>query len=464
MDFRVLDTLVTLVIVLQEVSMGEDNRRLFDAQFVEHVSPPKSGRVEYRDIKVPGFVLRVSANGHKSWYVTYRVKGDRTIKRKALGRYPEVTLSKARMAALAVKMKAAEGIDDQPEEPKQQPAGLTFEDLASDFIERYAKVKKRSWLDNQHDLDRHILPHWRSRPVGEIRRRDVIEVIDRVAHGIKGDDGRWTRNPAPISANRVLSLLHKIFVWANSRDILDGNPCAGVAKPSEEHQRDRVLTPDEIRAVWIAVDALADPLPTILRLCLATGQRLGEVRGMEWTEVKDALWTIPAARHKGKRDHLVPLSPMAVDLIASMPSSGKWVFPAQDGKKALGHTGKMYTRLRQAAGIDDIVVHDFRRTAATGMAEIGIAEYVISKVLGHSASTDVKIASVTSRYNRHLYLEEKRDALDRWSVRLAEILAEKPSGQTNATPAPAKRAASSTASAGTRSPGKTSTAKRPPGR
>jgi integrase len=179
------------------------------------------------------------------------------------------------------------------------------------------------------------------------------------------------------------------------------------------------LTPDELAAVLRACDELGWPAGAIVRLLALTGQRFGEVAGMAWGELdlQGALWTIPAARMKGKRPHEVPLSQPALAIIASLPQvSSVWVFPAR-GTGPTKNIRPAKARLDLLSGVSDWTIHDLRRTAASGMARLGTAPHVVAEVLGHARS------GVTSTvYVRHQYLEEKRAALEAWAAEVKQPL------------------------------------------
>ncbi len=211
------------------------------AQWVDRVKPGRAFRLEFFDSKAKGLGLRVSPSGKKTWVVMYRVKGDPKKRRFTLAPYPHLSLADAREQARHVVLDAARGADPalQKQEEIRAP---TFDALAGQYIERHAKKAKRSWREDQRMLNRDVLPVWGCRKAHNIKRRDVIALLDEIA------------DRAPIQANRTLALVRKIFNWAISRDIVETNPCTQLKAPAKERQRDRVLNEDEIRALWIALD------------------------------------------------------------------------------------------------------------------------------------------------------------------------------------------------------------------
>jgi integrase len=210
-----------------------------------------------------------------------------------------------------------------------------------------------------------------------------------------------------------------MFNFAVSRDLIEASPFFGVSKPNAESQRERVLTADEIRSVWKAIDAEAPNLAAILKLRLITAQRGAEVVSMRWQDINlDAgSWIIPGEFTKNGREHRVPLAASAVTILRELAQTKEdqtWVFPGKRGARVaiLWRSGD---RVRAVSKVD-FVPHDLRRTAASHMASMGIMRLTISKILNH---TD---PSVTSVYDRHSYDTEKRSALDAWATRLEEII------------------------------------------
>lgn len=229
--------------------------------------------------------------------------------------------------------------------------------------------------------------------------------------------------------------------WARGRGDLDQNIVEGMRRPTETAARDRVLSVEEIRTMW---EALADTnmresTQRIIRLCLITGQRVGEVSGMTRGEIDLAreLWTIPAGRSKNKRPHDVPLSAMATKIVGNQIADveelalrkgrdiPEFVFPGPGARASVtaGSIPKAVKRLETGGliiGIQPWTPHDLRRTAATHMEEIGLSPFVVGHVLNHVSLTR---ATITSRvYARYDYMKEKREALDLWADRLSAIV------------------------------------------
>ncbi|MNX87965.1 putative prophage CPS-53 integrase [compost metagenome] len=380
-------------------SSGKD----FTAKWLQYLKPPAEGREEYYDATVHGLGLRVSATGTKVWFVFYRVKGNPKLKRLTMERYPQMSLAAAREKAHEVLFKASCGED--PAEDKQENRRMpTFKAFAEEYIELYAKKHKRSWRKDELAIKKDLLPEWEYRKINDIKRRDVVLILDRISQ--RGSE---------IQANRVLALVQKIFNWGIGRGVLEANPCAQMKKPAPENRRDKVLTPEEVRALWQAFSKLDPVIGAAFKMRLVTAQRGKEVDTMRWADVdlKNGWWTIPAEVVKNKASHRVPLTQMALDILEGLQSltgDSEWVFRAVRGGylKNPQHTAK---EVRDELGFY-FVLHDLRRTAATNMASMGISKEVVSRILNHSEH------SVTDIYVRHSYDREKRDALEMWDEKL----------------------------------------------
>jgi integrase len=404
--------------------------------FVERAPAPVGGRVEYFDASFPGLALRVTATGRKSWSLFYRLNG--RLRRFTLGPYPIIKPGQARREAMNALERVRQGIDPAEEKKarrdKHSPETETFEALVQDYIERH--VKKNSALatyqEAKRDLEYNVLPKWRNRPIAGISRRDAIDLIDGlVARGVE------------IQANRTLARLRALFNWAIEKDRVSASPVARIKPPTKERARDRALTDDEIRWFWQACDEIGWPFGPIFKLLLLTAQRRDEVGGMKWTEIDldKRTWTLPRHRAKSDRGHEVHLSDAAIEVLGSLPkifhgNERDFVFTVT-GTTAVSGFGnakrrldlkmavarRQSLRLSEQPQISDWRLHDLRRTAATGMARLKIAPYVVDKVLNHSGGT---IRGVAAVYNRFEYLEERRTALDAWGRYVTGLVSPSP--------------------------------------
>ncbi len=393
------------------------------AAFVEKVKP-KEKRVDYFDTSLPGFSLRVSEKGIKSWCVSYRFGGKWT--RYTFASFPVIKLAEARQTAADALHDVAHGINPATKK-KVERNSETFDYLAAEFLERHAKPKKKSWEEDERIINTDLLPAFGGTRAKDITRRDVRALLDRKAA------------TAPIMANRIRATLRKMFDWGILNEIVETNPVYLVPTPAKDRRRERVLTEDEIKTVWKAIDKdVSEALKShrkrqamtagSLKLRLITAQRGGEIMSMEWAEIDGHWWTIPGSKTKNGLTHRVPLTPFAIRIIDEMRSlaegTGKnkrppsrFVFPSPRGSAPIANPQKALERIQTETGID-FRGHDLRRTAASLMTGMGIPRLTVSKILNHIEP------GVTAIYDRYSYDKEKREALEEWSKRLMLIVSD----------------------------------------
>jgi integrase len=388
------------------------------ARAIETIKPGAS-RKEIPDHHLPGLYLVLQPSGAKSWAVRYRAQG--RPRKHTLGPYPALDLKTARDLARQAFRAVAEGRD--PGEEKTQariPAPDTVEAVARQFLDIHCRRLNRpnTIAAAERALNLHILPRWGKRLAKDITRRDVFGLLD----GIVGAGH-------PVAANRTLAVTSKLFNWAVARDIIATSPCAGVKRPALETPRDRVLDDSELCAVWTAATALGGPFGALIKLLILTGQRRDECARMEWTELdlEARLWRPPAVRAKNKKPHDVPLSAPAIEILESLPRfvDGKFALTSDGGKTAASNYAKNKQRLDALLPPEFApwVLHDLRRSVASGMARIGVALPTIEKVLNHSSGS---FAGIVGVYQRHDFAEEKRRALEAWGRHVAAISAAEP--------------------------------------
>ncbi|KMO31317.1 hypothetical protein VQ03_27385 [Methylobacterium tarhaniae] len=384
---------------------------------------PGPGRAEIPDGLIAGLYLVVQPTGRKSWAVRYRSAG-RT-RKHTIGAYPGIDLSNARELARRALVAVASGRDPGAEKAEARRSGEAaqraerdrFERAAESYIERYAKAntKADTWRESQRLLAKNVVPLWRARRLQDIAKRDIIDLLDTIV-----DRG------SPVAANRVLAVLRRMFGWFVERGVIAANPCAGVKAPTAEKSRDRVLTDDELRALWQACDGLSEPFGSLVRLLMLTGQRRDEVGQMTWLEVDlDArLWTIPKERAKNGQVHDVPLSDQSVAVLSGIKriAGDRQLVFTTTGETPVSGFSKAKQRLDKAMpGAPPWVLHDLRRTMASGMARLGVNLPIIEKVLNHTSGSFGGIVGV---YQRHSFADEKRAALAAWGLHLSRIIKE----------------------------------------
>jgi integrase len=382
-------------------------RKNLTAKVVENLQPRIDRRYEVRDLLLPGFGVRVSVNGKKSWFAVGRVGGRQV--RHTIGTYPTVTLSEAREAARLILKDIQLGLY-APVKADPEVTPPTLSQMVTLFIEIYAKPKNRGWKAVQATFRKFApINHM---PVGDVTRADIVKVLDGIA-----------ANGTPIAANRAMSAIKKLFAWSLDRGAISVHPLVGLRKPGIERSRDRVLTDDELKSFWQATEELGFPFGPAFQIMALTGQRRGEVTSMRWSHINssEAVWTIPASIAKNGRAHEVPLSTPVLDVIQHLPrfTGADFVFTTT-GISPISGFGRAKDRLDFAMDIAaEWRLHDLRRTVASGMARLGVAPHVIEKVLNHVSG---QISGVAAVYNRHGYQTEKREALSQWAAHLENLM------------------------------------------
>jgi integrase len=410
---------------------------------VETLKPPAVGRVEYWDSHLPGFGLRVAGSGRKTWVAMYRVDGKQI--RETVGTFALIpNVAEARDRARQSMTQARAGKNPVAERRERALAARvqadalpsTFHAIAERYLERYAKknTKPTTWMELRRQLEVDVFPKWSSRPVASITRHDVTALLDGIA-----DRG------SPVQANRTLARLKTLFKWVLDEELILADPTARVRKVVKETARDRVLTDDEIRLFWAGCEMLGWPFGPMYQLLLLTAQRRDEVGGMEWAEVDldRRLWTIPREKAKNNRAHEVHFSALAIEILEGLPRLGETRFVlTTNGERPISGFSKSKDRLDGhmldqvraqlatvgkdpgGAQIDEWILHDLRRTAATGMARLNIPPHVVDKILNHVSGS---IRGVAAVYNRHSYLDERKSALEAWARHVENIVRPSPS-------------------------------------
>jgi integrase len=366
-----------------------------------------SAQTDYFDENVSGLALRVSAQGVKAWTLHFTsASGKRA--RITLGRYPSTSLANARALALDAKAAIADGRD-----PRGKGDEMTVSDLVASYVEKHA-AGLRSADEIKRRLYRNIVPVIGNVKLSELHRRDATRVVDRIA-----------KRNAPTEAMRSFEDLRAMLRWAVSRGDLDHSPIEGMRKPPGSKPRERVLSDDEIRTLWNGLPkalARSPDCQRIIKLCLATGQRVGEVAGITRSELdlKHQIWRLPGARTKNGHPHSVPLSPLAIELIGNADSAQVLPNSAWEGTLPGAAVARTISRAQDRFGIAQWSAHDLRRTALTGMAKLGVAPIILGHIANHRTTT--KAGMTLSVYVHHAYEKEKREALELWADRLQGIV------------------------------------------
>lgn len=419
-----------------------DPKAPLTAAEVAAIKPPAEGRIVVRDPGCRGLTLRVSASGARSWSV--EVKNGKTQKRITLGDAYEISLAKARSEAMAKRVDYKErGVDpakerrerqraeaqqreDEKRRRKAQKAGGTPTDTVRGLLDQFEKRKAkpaglRSWPDMRKMIEFNFGSLLDQTP-NDLSRADLLLVLDNAMVDRK----------APISGKRAVRYLGRVYGWALKKDLVAANPAAGLdlnelVRP--ERSRSRVLTNDEIRAVWKAATDSGAPFGDLCRLYLLTGLRREEGAGMKWSDLDGD--TLALAATKTDEPHRLPLSRAAVGIVRAQPKrkarrhpsdgSEAFVFALSNGAPMAGkHTNwcRENRRLITAAGTAPWTWHDLRRTCRTTLAGIGVDDLVAELILNHALPGQLR-----RTYNLHRYQGEMRTALEQLALFIRLIVA-----------------------------------------
>jgi integrase len=354
------------------------------------------------DTKTTGFGLQVTAAGHKSFVVQYRAKG--RSRRMAIDGV--LNLEDARKRARALLGEVAHDRDPLQERRAEIARERdTFQAIAESYFAREGK-KLRTADERRRTLDRLVYPVIGSLPIADIRRSDIVKLLD----DIEDDSG-------PVMADRTLAYIRKLMNWHASRSDEFRSPIVrGMTRTSgKERARARILTDDELRALWKAVVATPGPFGAFIKFLLLTGARRSEASGLIWDEITDGVWLLPAARNKVKQELARPLSATAQGVVDGVPKLGRYVFTF-DGARPIGGFSKLKARLDDSAGVRDWTLHDLRRTARSLLSRAGVAPDIAEICLGHV------LTGVRGTYDRHEYHEEKKQAFEALAVQIARIV------------------------------------------
>jgi integrase len=409
-------------------------------------APPKAKKQTFSIKGANGLRLVVHPSGKKVWFSYYQLGKGKTRKQRwiEIGEYsnhPEGwTLDKAIEENKTNQAKASTGIDPQ--------APTTFDELFKAWLGEHAKKQLRTWADEERRYSYQLKKPLGDKLIADIERKDVREIRDNVAD-----------NSGPIESNRVVALFNRVMNWAVDEDRAKFNPAARLKKIGEEQRRERILSPDEFRRVWHELDQtlVVDARPKgadhdssrkggltdtdleaavatrrAIKLLMLTGQRRGEVIGIERTELdltdkQDAWWTIPSDRTKNGLPHRVPLTPLAIEVIEEAvedAGNSPYLFPSgkTDGAIRPDAVTKQLQRLcrRLEPRIEGLGPHDIRRTIGTSLRKLGVSTEDRAHVFNHISGAKAKVTSWN--YDAGEHDDEKRRALELWQGELRRIV------------------------------------------
>ncbi len=416
-----------------------NSKRLTDPGIERMSKPPWGARVERFDSEVNGLCLRITHRGTKTWNVYFRVNRGKN-QRVLIGPWipggePYADgnggygVAAARRVAEKIRQQAKAGIDPR-EAQEREAAGAkaeedrqdlrTFEAIAENYIAREIPKLKRG-KEMEAVIRRELLSCWTGRPIDTIKKRDARDVTDRLIEA-----------GTPAAAYRAHETMVRLFSWMIEEydaDLLgfEFSPLTGLKPPIKKVPRQRMLTHNEIRRLWPIWEDLGYPFGKAMMLLLLTGARRSEIARLSWPEVdlEQKLLKVPSARMKGGRDHVIPLSGMAVEIIEGLPHfEGPYVFTTNDG----GHLpiqnfawAKQVIEARLAKQEDQEPMpswrtHDLRRTMRSELSRLRVPEAVSERILDHT------LKGIQGVYNVYEFLDERREALERWAVEVRSIV------------------------------------------
>ncbi|MGM4902046.1 tyrosine-type recombinase/integrase [Tardiphaga sp. 866_E4_N2_1] len=405
------------VLLLKNAPYRGSRRIVLTHRAVEAMKPgPEAYRVS--DIRCPGLGVRVAVSGAKSWEAAYRIRGTPTVKRKALGSFPSVTLEDAR-ARVAALTSAAQVGKDLLEQEAHARAELACRTTVGKLIDEYVR-RACGKLRTRHEISlrlKRALSSITDKPAEDIKRRDLRGLLDAVS-----DRG------APREAEKQRQSIGAMFNWATSQDIVSSSPIRGLKAYSSGEARDRILSPEEIRIFWNWLDFadLTDDMADALRLQLCLGARIGETAGMRADELNSISWqwTLPAARSKNKKARVTPIVGIARKILSERlrtVTAGPLFINETGAALRSNDVGSAIVTRRRRIPLNHFVSHDIRRTVATQLIEIGINYDIVAVTLGHEPG-DKNTRTLVKHYVRSDLIPQKTAALEAWDRRLAGII------------------------------------------
>jgi integrase len=394
-------------------------RQKLTPAWVRDVAPETTNKI-YWDTEQRGFGLLVLPSGEKRYVIQYRAIG----RSRRMTFKPGLTLTEARKEAKAKLGEVAKGGDPLAEKHRKEgEAQNTLKAIVEEYFKREG-YKLRSADYRLAAFKRLVFPKLGSRQIDTIKRSEINRLLDKIEE-----------ERGPSMAHLVLAFISKVMNWyaVNEADDDFVSPIRrgmGRINP-QEHSRDRVLDDEELRVVWRTAEATEGPFGHLVRFLLLTVTRRNEAAMMARAEVlPDCNWIIPAGRMKGKREHVVPLSPAAKAVLGDVPNLGRYVFTTT-GRGPIKGFGKFKAKF-DAAVLADLrkddpkaeplpnwTLHDLRRTARSLMSRAKVSPDIAERVMAH------KIGGIRGVYDRYEYLDEKRDALEKLAALIGIILTPK---------------------------------------
>ena len=363
--------------------------------------------------------MRVRPSAHKTYVLFYRAKNRTRNRKLTLGRAEAIQATEARRQARELHGQIAAGKDPADDKLAYRNAslGIAYEAFKKEHL---PKVSREHAKGRERIFERHFLPKLGDKVLSEISRAEIKEIVDKIARKHKS---------AACNAQRGFSAF---LSWCVEHGLIEQHVLRGSKLPAQYRPRERILTDDELFAVWTACEGSPRVWRAYFRMLIVTGQRRTEVADMRWDEInlEGLTWTLPAHRTKNRREHVVPISPLMMSVLREAPGKDGFVFPAPLNQKLpLRAFGRQTNELRKQAKVSGFRLHDIRRTAASIMGKIDVAPHVIEAILNHKSGI---ISGIAAIYNKHKYEREKAIGLRRYGEYVeALIQREKVTGQSD---------------------------------
>lgn len=372
----------------------------------------------YEKTESIGLGIRVMPSGSKSWIYRYTLNGKR--QKMTLGRYPAVSLQQARELFLQAQRLKEQGIN--PIEHQQQEKSkdiYTVEKLFIEWYEAYVVKNRKKPLHIQQQIESNIIPLLGSKELSKLQPVDISRALDVIV-----------KRGAPILANRILSSLKQAFNYAVSRGNIHQNPATSIRSRDIgglEKPRERFLTLEEIKTIWKFLDSdqskMSLQTKSAIKIIMLTGVRTAEIRLAQWSsfDFTNSLWTVPPEHTKGGITVKIHLTPLVISVLRELEaiSDSRFVIVGVDSNKPLDEHAlpRAIKRIQNRVGIPEWTAHDLRRTFATQLGEtLDVDPVVIEKCLGH------KMPRIMATYNKNEMLPQRKDALERWSQIIEELI------------------------------------------
>lgn len=358
---------------------------------IKALKPEGVGASIFYDDTLSGFGVRVSEGGTKSFILTH----GRRRQRETIGRVGVISLQDARSEA---KRRLAEYTLG-----REKPRSIAWSDALEEYLKEVGRTcKPRTHADYEYFLKRFVR-------YGDMRLSDISP------HDVRTTMGKLVHSPAV--QHRTYTVLRAFLRWAHRQHYIDRDPMERMQAPPGSTPRDRVLTDDELRRVWLAAED--DSYGRIVKLLILTGQRRGEITGLTGGMIGADTITLPADHTKNGRQHVLPLGAIAKEVLGCPRGKDDLYFLARGCTTPFNGFSKGKAHLDKRCGFSDWTVHDLRRTFASGLASIGVALPVIERLLNHVSGSFGGIVGVYQRYD---FMPEMQDAIERWETHVQGLI------------------------------------------